>query len=260
MEDVTKSQARQRAIKDALRQAVEEVAGVNVRAETLIMNFQTAGDIIKAIPCGKILEKKILKEEIKTIQQEGCTEALAMYWVKIKARVAKENGNPDPFFNLELALNRNSFISGEDAQISVKSTRDCFVFIFVILDDQEGQKVIQLIPNKYHKDNFIKADDLFIFPQKKDRDSGIRLVPRTPPGKKHVTETIYAMAFKQRFSFNAGIQEGIFGKYNGKTAFIEELIQDIVQIPLSDRAEAFAQYEIVAEKEEETPGETTISN
>ena len=53
------------------------------------------------------------------------------------------------------------------------------------------------------------------------------------------------LALQQPFDFdNTDIQEGVFGMYNGQTAFIEDLIRQIVGIPLGERAEQLIQYQI----------------
>jgi hypothetical protein len=60
-----------------------------------------------------------------------------------------------------------------------------------------------------------------------------------------VTESIYILALSRPFEFHsAGIQEGIFGIYKGRTAFMKDLIREMVGIPLNQRAEVLMQYDI----------------
>ena len=66
-----------------------------------------------------------------------------------------------------------------------------------------------------------------------------------PEKKDAVTETIYMLALKQPLKSNAaGFREGIYGIYNGETAFMKDLIKEIVAIPLGKRTEKLMQYQI----------------
>ena len=67
MENITKEDARRLAIEDAERNAVEQVAGVTVSADTLVSNFTVSSDVISAIPYGKVIEREILTEDIQVI-------------------------------------------------------------------------------------------------------------------------------------------------------------------------------------------------
>ena len=68
IENVTKEEAKRLAIKDAMRKAVEEVVGADILAETMINNCKVLGDVIKLVPCGKVIDKEIIKEDIEKIQ------------------------------------------------------------------------------------------------------------------------------------------------------------------------------------------------
>lgn len=246
MENVTKEDARRRAIEDAQRKAVEEVVGVDISSDTLVINFKVSGDIIKAIPYGKVVEKEILEEGVKEFKDEKKTTPSLLYWVKMKAKVVKEVGAGDPYFKLNASINRTVFKAGDEMQITVKPTRDCYVYVFNMLEDE---KVLTLVPNRYKKDNLIKANDTFIFPGENDRKTGMNLKVHPSEGKKTTKEAIYLLCLKQSLVFDpARFEEGIFGQYSGKGAFINELTQEIVGIPTSERVERFLQYEIRDER------------
>lgn len=240
MENITKEEARRLAIEDAVRNAVEEVVGVNVLAETLVINFRTSGDIIRAIPHGKVVEKEVIDEGVKELREKERGILSLIYWVKIRAKVKKEKGGVDPYFKIADAnLNREVFKEGDDMVIKVTPTRDCYITIFNILEDE---RVLILIPNRYKATNFIKAAETFTFPDEEDKKRGIELKVHALGGKKAV-ETIYILCFKQPVRFDSHrFQEGIYGVYNGQTAFITDLIKEIIEIPLSERAEEFIQY------------------
>ena len=59
------------------------------------------------------------------------------------------------------------------------------------------------------------------------------------------TEYIYIIVLSGSFqAFSVNAQEGIFGVYNGETAYIIDLIGKVISISLKNRAEALPQYEI----------------
>jgi len=246
MENVTKEEARRLAVEDGMRKAVEEVVGVNILAETLVINFQTSGDIIRAIPYGRVVEKEILEEGVEEIKAGGKSALSLIYRVKMKARVAKEKGSRDPYFKLEASLNRDVFSENDEMVIRVQSQRDCYLNVFCILEDE---KVHILVPNLYRKDNFVKANETFNFPDESDKKAGINLRVHTLAGEKSSRESIYIVCLKQPLNFDtAKFEEGICGVYTGKTAFLNELVKEMVEIPVSERAERFLKYEVRSKK------------
>ena len=242
MENVTKEEARRIAIENALGRAVEEVVGTNIVAETIVINYRISGDIVKAMPYGKVIDREIIEEGVGEIRQKGRTTPSLIYRVKMKAKVIQEKGSIDPYFKINATLNRAVFKEGDDMQIKVIPTKDCYVTIFNILEDE---KVIILIPNRYKGNNFIKAHETFIFPDEDDKKMGIKLISHVPEERKTVAEIIYVLGLKQPLRFDtARFRAGIFGVYNGKTAFINDLIKEIIDVPPSERAESFLQYRI----------------
>ena len=242
MENVTKEEARRIAIENALGRAVEEAVGSNIVAETIVINYRISGDIVKVMPYGRVIDREIIEEGVGEIREEGQTTPALIYRVKMKAKVIQEKGTIDPYFKINATLNRAVFKEGDDMLIKVIPTKDCYVTIFNILEDE---KVIILIPNRYRGDNFIKAHETFIFPNEDDKRRGIKLISHAAEGRKAVTETIYVLGLKQPLRFDtARFRVGIFGVYKGKTAFINDLIKEIIDIPPSERAESFLQYRI----------------
>lgn len=241
MENITKEDARRFAIEDAERNAVEQVAGVTVSADTLVSNFTLSADVISAIPYGKVIEREIITEDIIVIKDETKTRPSSIYHVKLKAKVAKEKGNIDPYFKLEASLNRTVFKDGEEMQIKVKPQRDCYITIFNILEDDS---VLTLIPNRYIKDTLVKANEYLVFPDEGIKKMGINLKVHGVEGKNITKEKIYILCFKQPVDFDNKFEEGLFSIYKGSSAFIKELKSEVVDIPLSERAEKYLPYEI----------------
>ncbi|MBI3813074.1 MAG: DUF4384 domain-containing protein [Nitrospinae bacterium] len=241
MENITKEDARRLAIEDAERNAVEQVAGVTVSADTLVSNFTVSSDVISAIPYGKVIEREILTEDIQVTKDETKARPSSIYHVQMKVKVAKEKGNIDPYFKLEASLDRTVYKDGEEMQLKIKPARDCYITIFNILEDDS---VLTLIPNRHIRDTFIKADEYLIFPDEGIKKMGINLKVHTPDGKNITKEKIYILCFKQPVEFGSKFEEGLFGIYKGATAFIKELKREVVDIPLSERAEKYLPYEI----------------
>ncbi len=242
MEDTSKEEARNRAIEDAMHKAVEQVVVSNISIETLLVNLRLSGSIDGVIPYGRVVDKEIIEEGVEPILKKGQAVPSLRYRVRMKAGVDEETTGADPHFRLEASLNRSSFNDGDEMLIAIKPTKDCYVSVFIILEDE---KVLRLIPSQLKEDNFLKANQTFFFPDEDDKTSGIKLRVHTPEEKDAVTETIYILALEQPLKSNAAeFQEGIYGIYNGETAFMRDLIKEIVDIPPGKRAEKLMQYQI----------------
>lgn len=240
--DVSEEEAKSRAVEDARRKAVEEAVGAHISAEDLVVNFRLSGGIVSAIPYGRVVDETILEEKAVTTLAEGKDRPTKMYRVVMKAGVVEETEGADPSFRLESSLNRSSFKDGEEMFITIRSTEDCYLAVFTIMEDE---KILRLIPSRHEQDNFLKANETFSFPDEKDRRRGVKLKVHVPENKDAVTEAIYILALKGKATFDASaFREGIYGTYDGKAPFMKDLIQGIVGIPLSGRAEKLLQYHI----------------
>jgi hypothetical protein len=243
IENVTKSEARKMAIDNARREAVEKVVGVDILSETMVINYNVSGDVVRTIPHGKVIGVEILKEDVELIPPKNPGEApFLAYKVKIRALVAEEKGRADVFFKLDAQINRTVFKEGDFIEIKVTPSKDCFVNIFNILEDE---KVLVLFPNRFSRNGFVKANTTLVFPDDADRKRGITLRAFVDEGKEKVDEIFHILALKEPLQLNtAKFKEGIFGIYNGQSALVNDLVKSIVGIPLQDRAEKFIQYRI----------------
>jgi hypothetical protein len=234
--------ARQQAISAAERQAVAEALAKGISVETLLVNLRLSGSIVGAIPHGKVVEKKILEERLAKAADGDAGNQKQLFRVRIKAGVAREANSEEPSFHLQAAINRSVFKEGDELQIQVRSTKDCYFAIFNILEDQ---KVIRLLPNYLSQKNFLSTNENYEFPGSKDRKKGLKLIAHLPDKKTTTTESIYILALTRPFELKSiKVQEGIFGVFNGKTVFMKDLIREVVGIPLKNRAEVLMQYEI----------------
>lgn len=234
--------ARQQAIMAAERQAVVDALAKGITVETLLINLRLSGNVVGAIPYGKVAQKKILEQEFIKTSGSGSSKQGRSFRLRMKAGVASRTGAEDSAFHLNAAINQSVFKDGDELEIYLRSTKDCYFAIFNIL---ENQKVIRLLPNYLTRINFISANKNFAFPNSKDRKKGFELILHLPKNKTTTTESIYILALMRPFELTSiKAQEGIFGAFNGQTAFMKDLIREVVGIPLESRAEALMQYEI----------------
>ena len=241
MENITKEEAKRLAEKDAMRRAVEKVVGIDILAETIVIDYKVSGDIIRALPYGKVVDKEIIERDIEE-RQDKRGDLCATYTVKMRIKVLKEEAKADPFFAIQASINRQVFKEGDDVEIKVIPTKDCYITIFNILEDD---KVIKLVPNRFRKDNFVKCKEALVFPDESDKRRGIRLKAYLGKEKESVVETYYILGTKEALNFDIEkYVEGIFGMYNGKSSFVRDLIREVVEIPPSERAERCLQYRI----------------
>jgi hypothetical protein len=234
--------ARKQALETAERKAVAEALAPQITVETLLVNLRLAGTIAGAIPYGRIVTKQILEEGPVETQKGASIGQNPLYRVRISAGVVEETSGEDPSFHLDAALNQSIFKDGDELEIHVRATKDCYFTMFNIV---EGDKIIRLLPNDLSKKNFLPADTHITFPGTDERRHGLRLQAYLPKHKQSTTESIYILALPHPFELGSiKTQEGIFGVYDGHTAFLKDLIREVVNIPLADRAETLLQYKI----------------
>jgi hypothetical protein len=245
MDKTNKEEARTLAREDALRRARAQVVGSSVSAESLAVNLKLSGGLVAVIPYVRVKETEIIEEGVVNAAPAESAASAQMYRVLMKTGMVEETTGTDPAFKLEASLNRTSFLDGEEMKIRMKATRDCYVAVFIIMEDG---KVLRLLPNRFKNSILLKTGEPFSFPDEADKRRGMKLVVHMPDNKAG-NESIYILALKQPFSYDADrFQEGIYGVYDGSTAFMNDLVQEIAGIPLKDRAEQFLQYQIRKDK------------
>ena len=70
-------------------------------------------------------------------------------------------GQPDKAALYQISINKNAFKIGDKITYAIESTRDCHV---VLLDFSTGGEMIQLFPNKFNPDSFIRANTRYNIP------------------------------------------------------------------------------------------------
>ncbi len=230
------------ALKTAEQNAIEKFVGDSISAEAIIVNLRLSGGILGAIPYFRVVKKEILEEDVLEVVKNGEATASLTYKVKIKAGISEESEGNGKGISFNASLNKTSFKNGDEIQIRITPTKDSYVSIFNILEDE---KILRLMPSRFKNETLLKANETFYFPSTSDKARGMSLIAHTPEGKKSTTEMFLILASKHPLKFDKDkFQEAVFGIYNGKTAFMNDLIKTVVSIPLSDRGEKLMQYEI----------------
>jgi len=242
IDNITPQQARQQALKSARQLAIEQVCGIKIQAETMVKEQILAGDFIHAISNGEIIGEEILKEEVLIEQADSRLAPNLTYKVSIKAKVRKMAGDPDPNFRIDLQLNRTAFQDGDELVISVKSSMDCYINVINITADDQA---ILLFPNKFSKDNAVKAGATFQIPSEQSKASGIALKVGRIPGHKTDSEIIKVIATNTPLDMYSLLSlSGDFGEMGTVQTALKDLIMTISRVPMYQRAEAGAMYEI----------------
>lgn len=194
VETITPQQAREEALALARRDAVAQVAGLQIDSSTDRVQIE-AGDqmmdrfrqINSARTHGHIVEEEILAckpELVDDLMQMVCT---------IRARVAVENRRPDPSFKLRADLvgpESRVFRSGEQLILELEATKDCYVTVFNVATD--GTYSV-LIPSERLPDNRLAGGRTAEFPSEKERrHSPIRVY--ADPERDTTEEYFYVVA------------------------------------------------------------------
>jgi hypothetical protein len=239
-----KSEARRRAIEDARREAIYQALVKDISMEDLFVSLRLSGSIMGAIPCGRVTAAKILTESVRSVIASRGAAPVSEYRVKLQALVSECQADPEAGFRLEANLNKAAFAADDPVALTLSSNQDCFYYVFNILEDE---KVLQLVPNRLKSDNHLQAGKSTVFPNRADTVRGIRLIAHTPPRVSRTTEAFYILGLRQPVDFSTtGIQEGFFGQYDGRTAFIKALVRVVATIPFNQRAEQLIRYQIQA--------------
>lgn len=200
IENITPEKAKEIAIEKACKRAIEFYSGVEISGRSLNIQAENQDKVLiddfssitQQTARGIIITKEILKDEI--ISQGN--QLLKV--VTIKTKVSKQKGEKDPSFQITAYLNRDYFKNNEEMELSVKSSKDCYL---TVLNICSNDSVYVLFPNEYRKDNFIKSGELFILPNSKDKSIGMYFPVNLLPDKNSDSELIKVIATKIKLIF-----------------------------------------------------------
>jgi hypothetical protein len=241
---VDEANARIRATEEAHREAIYQTLAQDISLEDLFVNLRLSGPIMGAIPCGRVTASKIIRESVVSATDAQTGRTQSEYKVKIQAQISECQDPPAAGFQLEASLNKAMFVDGDPVVLTLTASKDCYYYVFNILEDE---RVLRLVPNQLNSHNRLTAGKPHLFPSAVDKRQGVRPIAHTPPKVSKTTEAIYVLGLRQPVDFSdLGLQEGLFGLYDGHTAFIKALVRVVATIPLGERAEQLIRYQIKA--------------
>ncbi|MBI4775974.1 MAG: DUF4384 domain-containing protein [Deltaproteobacteria bacterium] len=229
----TMAEAKQAALEDARRQAVEAVAGVHVGSFSMVQDYVLRADVINSSSYGVIVAEEAGQWQIETLQNDP---PLLVVKVLVKAKVAISKGKPDPGFIVTAKLSRNLYSTGDEMMVEARATLDCWVTLANLTAD--GNALV-LIPSDIRRESRVEKNETFLFPGPSERAAGIRLLVRPLPEHRRDREAIVLVATKERRPLppllhgESGYSAAQFGNW-------------LVGIPLDDRTVTILPYEVAA--------------
>lgn len=252
--EVTPEEGWKRSLREAEVDAIRNALGLKVIGETFqitseSMNRDKSVDYLNTFSklnttttSGRIVREEILDSALTV---EG---NIPTYSVKIRALVAKDKGDADPNFRVDLKLDRDTYydrgeIDRNDAvKFSVHANQDCYLYLFDIM---ANDTVALILPNAYFSDNLYSAEGgTGGFDRKIDQLS-LNLRVGLPPGKEITTEMLYLVALKKKIDFySSNISRESVGVIPTYQAAILDLRKWLVRIPQDLRTTSSATFVI----------------
>jgi len=241
--NITYEEAQILAKRRARLNAIEQVCGVSLQAETMVSNFMLAADFIHSISYGNVVEERNLIWKTENVPPKNFSEPpVILAQVSMEVKVIPIEDKPDPYFKVTLDLNRTVFQAGDDVILKVKATKDCYL---TVLNLAANDSVYILLPNPLNREGMIQAHSSVEIPAKRLRDAGMQFRVVTLPGHKKDTEIVKVIATKQKTAFfDALKQAGAVGAMGTPQMAMTKLARWLSEIPISERAEASMSYEI----------------
>ena len=243
-DDMTISDARQRAKNEARRKAVEQAVGVFIKGSTIVYNSVLAEDLVQSVVRGLILEEKVLAEGLRDITI-GPGEKGVFYTTTLKARVRPTSGAHRGTLAVQASLNKQRFSNNEEMEIQVIVPEPAYVYIFNVGGDDS---VTVLFPNQVTPANRVMGQHPLQFPGVELQARGFHLRALLPPSKTRAVEKIKFIATRRPLDFgNKTFHEALFHVYTGQdTAIVRDLIVLLSQLDDDEWAELTIPYEIVS--------------
>jgi hypothetical protein len=238
--------AQERARSEALRNAVEKATGVQVIGDTIIKNSQLDSDFTRAIAQGIAFDPKIIESKPSLNESGG---KWSIDWtVRLNAQVAPAK-RVSHAFGAHIDLDgRTKFIEKENMHFDVEVGEDSYIRVFNVGWDES---VTTLIPNRYHKEKFLRKGTTLRFPSAEEERQGIHLTAELPPelapGATSSKEKIIVIATrKDNLMLGDDFREAAFKVYDGKsTGLMTDLLKTLYELDGADWAQYSVSYEIV---------------
>jgi hypothetical protein len=252
--EVTPEDGWRRALQDAEANAIRDALGVTVSGHTFQLTSEsmkgdkptdylsTFSELNTTTTSGRIIAEQIIDSTLST---EG---NIPVYSVRIRATVAKDKGETDPAFQVEIHLNKDVYYDrgnidrNDQVNFAITASEDCYLYIFDIM---ANDSVMLIMPNVYFKDNFYSSAEGQEGFDRKFAKLPYDLKVGLPPRKDLTTEMIYVVALKKKIDFHSSNMteksSGILPTYQSA---ILDLQKWLVRIPRDLRTTASAPFTI----------------
>ena len=155
-----------------------------------VASEQTAwSGFFRSTVSGIITAEEILFDDLKPINGRNSYEKT----IKLKAYVEPVRGQRDPGFYINVDIENNLLKSGEELAFKVTPSKDCYIYIFNFMADQNA---FLMYPNEFMKENFIKAKTTLEIPDPAIRQH-VSFVVSTLPGENMSAESAYIICTKE---------------------------------------------------------------
>jgi len=229
----TPKEVKERARRDAQKNALERAVGVFIKSHTLVSNSQLAEDLIYASVRGQI-------EKTEILHHGWDTEERSLYRVILRTLIKPVYPEKGEGLSIKAYLSKTDLKEGEEVRIFYEATSDCYMYIFSVAADGS---VTLLLPNSIHRENLTRAGKAYKFPTS---GSAIHLKAMFLPGYKGkiAEERIKLIATKEKEEIlSLGFHEGMFKVYDSRsTGMISDLVKRLNRIDPAKWAEATAVY------------------
>lgn len=241
-DEYTISEVKARSRNQARRLAVEKAVGNFIRSSTVVYNHVLADDLVQSVARGLVIEEQVLDEGVRESAHGSGTKAL-FYATKLKAKVQRVLAEHKEHFKIQGSLNKTVFNSKDEIQIKVMSSRDAYLYIFNIGQDNT---VTVLYPNAFVQNDALVAGKELVFPDERLRSIGVVLRVMPPVGADKAIERIKLVAISHKTDFiTARFKEGIFQVYGSmETGLITDLLKTLSAMDDSEWAESTLPYEV----------------
>ena len=231
----TQNEVKERALRDAQKNALEMAVGVFIKSRSLVSNSQLAEDLIYASVRGRVEKSEILREGWDPDDR-------TLYRVKIKALIEPVYPEKGGGLSVKLFLSKTDLKAGEEVRIYYEPSQDCYIYLFSVAADGS---VTLLLPNSRNSDNFAASGQVYEFPPK---GAPVRLTAEFLPGstKKTAEERIKLIATRKKEDLiPLGFQEGMFKVYDAEsTGMVSDLVRRLNHLEPTDWTEATAVYRL----------------
>lgn len=241
IKNITPEEAKQKAISQACQTAIEYYSGVEISGRILYIQAESQDKILldnfsslsSQTTTGIILDKKIIHEEIKS---DGNN---LVKIVILQIKVGKQKGEKDPYFTVESSLNREYFKDGEEMELTIKSSKDCYL---TVLNICSNDSVYVIFPNEFRSDNFLKAGEQFNLPNKNEKGIGLIFPVELLPGRTEDVEMLKILATIEKIDFSSIYSFSAYGTYQSA---LKNLQNWLIKIPRNEIEEVDLQYFII---------------